>query len=219
MRSWTVADAEGFAAECDRLLAQVEPSATLLQLSLSGIVSLSDRIAILARLDNDLRHRLRHLVVTADDLVGRPSEQDLADLRVEEHSTAAGKLMSMIEPVAATAPLPGARLSACWWNISVGRTRHEPSNRVALSNFRKYRDPFVLDGLTKRLNVIIEPNETGKSTLLEAMRAAFIRHRTANRLARSYARCGEAVAPQIEIGFEAKGEAGSQQALPEKCFG
>jgi hypothetical protein len=84
MRSWTVADAEGFAAECDRLLAQVEPSATLLQLSLSGIVSLSDRIAILARLDNDLRHRLRHLVVTADDLVGRPSEQDLADLRVEE---------------------------------------------------------------------------------------------------------------------------------------
>ncbi len=51
------------------VLAQVEPSATLLQLSLSGIVSLSDRIAILARLDNDLRHRLRHLTVTADDLV------------------------------------------------------------------------------------------------------------------------------------------------------
>ncbi|CAM3047767.1 MULTISPECIES: AAA family ATPase [Bacteria] len=80
--------------------------------------------------------------------------------------------------------------------------------RVALSNFRKYRDPFVLDGLTNGLNVIIEPNETGKSTLLEAMRAAFfIRHNTANRLARSYAPYGEAVAPQIEIGFEAKGEA------------
>ena len=80
--------------------------------------------------------------------------------------------------------------------------------RIALSNFRKYRDPFVLDGLTDGLNVIIEPNETGKSTLLEAMRAAFfIRHNTANRLARSYAPYGEAVAPQIEIGFEAKGEA------------
>jgi len=79
--------------------------------------------------------------------------------------------------------------------------------RIALSNFRKYRDPFVLDGLTDGLNVIIEPNETGKSTLLEAMRAAFfIRHNTANRLARSYAPYGEAVAPQIEIGFEAKGE-------------
>ncbi|MBY9064954.1 AAA family ATPase [Sphingomonas yunnanensis] len=79
--------------------------------------------------------------------------------------------------------------------------------RIALSIFRKYRDPFVLDGLTDGLNVIIEPNETGKSTLLEAMRAAFfIRHNTANRLARSYAPYGEAVAPQIDIGFEAKGE-------------
>lgn len=79
--------------------------------------------------------------------------------------------------------------------------------RIALANFRKFRDPFVLDGLTDGLNVIIEPNETGKSTLLEAMRAAFfIRHNTANRLARSYAPHGEAVAPQIEIGFEARGE-------------
>lgn len=79
--------------------------------------------------------------------------------------------------------------------------------RVALTNFRKFRDPFVLDGLTDGLNVIIEPNETGKSTLLEAMRAAFfIRHNTANRLARSYAPHGEAVAPQIEIDFEARGE-------------
>ena len=79
--------------------------------------------------------------------------------------------------------------------------------RIALTNFRKFRDPFVIDGLTDGLNIIIEPNEAGKSTLLEAMRAAFfIRHNTANRLARSYAPHGEAVAPQIEIGFEARGE-------------
>jgi len=78
--------------------------------------------------------------------------------------------------------------------------------RIALTNFRKFREPFVLDGLSDGLNVIIEPNETGKSTLLEAMRAAFfIRHNTANRLARSYAPHGEAVAPQIEVGFEAGG--------------
>ena len=79
--------------------------------------------------------------------------------------------------------------------------------RIALTNFRKFREPFVIDGLTDGLNVIIEPNEAGKSTLLEAMRAAFfIRHNTANRLARSYAPHGEAVAPQIEVGFEARGE-------------
>lgn len=98
IRDWTVPDAVGFAADCERLMERVEPSATLVQLSLAGIVSLSDRIAILSRLDNDLRHRLRHLAVTADDLVGRPNAQDLADLQVEGMiGTAAAKLMGIIE--------------------------------------------------------------------------------------------------------------------------
>jgi predicted ATP-dependent endonuclease of OLD family len=44
--------------------------------------------------------------------------------------------------------------------------------RIALTNFRKFRDPFVLDGLTDGLNVVIEPNETGKSTLLDRPRSA-----------------------------------------------
>jgi hypothetical protein len=44
------------------------------------------------------RHSLRHLTVAADDLVGRPSEQDLADLQVEGMiGTCAAKLMSMID--------------------------------------------------------------------------------------------------------------------------
>lgn len=98
MRDWTIADAASFDAECDRLLGQVEPSATLLQLSLPGIVTLSDRIRILARLDHDLRHRLRHLTVRTDDLVGRPSEQDLAELQVEGMiGTAAAKLIAIID--------------------------------------------------------------------------------------------------------------------------
>ena len=46
--------------------------------------------------------------------------------------------------------------------------------RVALTNFRKFRDPFVIDGLTDGFNVIIEPNETGKSTLLEADRKSVV---------------------------------------------
>ena len=97
-RDWAIPDIDGFAAECDRLLAGVEPAATLLQLSLAGIVSLTDRIAILARLENDLKHRLRHLGVRSDDLVGRPSEQDLADLKVEGMlGTAAAKLIGLID--------------------------------------------------------------------------------------------------------------------------
>jgi predicted ATP-dependent endonuclease of OLD family len=79
--------------------------------------------------------------------------------------------------------------------------------RLAISNFRKFRDPFAIEGLSDGLNIIIEPNETGKSTVLEALRAAFfVRHSTKNQLASSYAPYGENVAPEIEVGFDIAGE-------------
>ncbi|UAJ12617.1 AAA family ATPase [Glacieibacterium megasporae] len=78
--------------------------------------------------------------------------------------------------------------------------------RIAVNGFRKFREPMAVDGLTDGLNIVIEPNETGKSTLLEALRAAFfVRHSTKNQLAQSFAPHGEAVAPEIEIRFEADG--------------
>jgi hypothetical protein len=74
--------------------------------------------------------------------------------------------------------------------------------RIAIENFRKFRDPFTIDNLTDGLNIIIEPNETGKSTLMEALRAAFfVRHNTQNQLAKSYAPRGDSVAPRVEIDF------------------
>jgi hypothetical protein len=97
-RDWTVNDKAAFDAECDGLLANVDAPNTLLQLSLAGITSLGDRIAMLARLENDLGHRLRHLAVCADDLVGRPREEDLAALAVEGMlGTAATKLNAKID--------------------------------------------------------------------------------------------------------------------------
>lgn len=98
MREWTINDQAAFDAECDQLLAGVDAPNTLLQLTLAGVSSLGDRIAMLGRLENDLRHRLRHLAVRADDLVGRPREEDLAALAVEGMlGTAAAKLNAKIE--------------------------------------------------------------------------------------------------------------------------
>lgn len=78
--------------------------------------------------------------------------------------------------------------------------------RITLDGFRKFRTPTVIDGLADGLNIIIEDNEVGKSTLLEALRAAFfVRHNTKNQLAQSYAPHGEAVGPKIEVSFEAGG--------------
>lgn len=74
--------------------------------------------------------------------------------------------------------------------------------RIVIENFRKFRDPFTIDNLTDGLNIIIEPNETGKSTLMEALRAAFfVRHNTQNQLAKSFAPRGDSVAPRVEIDF------------------
>lgn len=97
-RSWTVNDKTGFDAECEQLLGAIDIPATLLELSLAGITSLADRIAMLGRLENDIGHRVRYLDVRPSDLVGRPNEDDLAALAVEGMlGVAAAKLSARIE--------------------------------------------------------------------------------------------------------------------------
>ncbi|AKH44312.1 hypothetical protein FHS61_002952 [Altererythrobacter atlanticus] len=82
-RSWTVSDAAGFRAECDRLLGDCTPSDTLLRLNLAGLVPLADRVSMIGHIEDDLRHLLRHLEIRDGDLVARPSEDDLAALDAE----------------------------------------------------------------------------------------------------------------------------------------
>lgn len=78
--------------------------------------------------------------------------------------------------------------------------------RITINGFRKFREPIQIEGLTDGLNIVIEPNETGKSTLLEALRAAFfVRHGTKNQRVQSFAPHGEAVGPEIQVAFEANG--------------
>ena len=75
-----------------------------------------------------------------------------------------------------------------------------------LNNFRKFRSPVRLDGFTDGLNIVVEPNETGKSTLLDAMRAAlFERHTSKNELTKSYCPWGDEVAPSVSMRFDLDG--------------
>ena len=77
---------------------------------------------------------------------------------------------------------------------------------LELNNFRRFRAPLRLDGFTDGLNIVVEPNETGKSTLLEALRAAlFIRHSARTELTRSYCPFGDDVAPRVAVEFEITG--------------
>lgn len=78
--------------------------------------------------------------------------------------------------------------------------------RIALENFRKFRAPHEIAGLTQGLNIVIEPNETGKSTLLEAVRAAlFLKHGSTTKLIRSFQPIGDNVGPQVALDFEVSG--------------
>jgi len=79
-----------------------------------------------------------------------------------------------------------------------------------IANFRKFRDPLRIEGFTDGLNIVVEPNETGKSTLLEALRAAFfIRHSAKTELVRSYVPIGDDVAPRVAVEFALNGKAWS----------
>jgi energy-coupling factor transporter ATP-binding protein EcfA2 len=74
---------------------------------------------------------------------------------------------------------------------------------LAIENFRRFREPMRLDGLTDGLNLICEPNESGKSTVLEAMRAAlFERHGAGSGFIKSLRPWGDETAPTVELTFD-----------------
>jgi hypothetical protein len=78
---------------------------------------------------------------------------------------------------------------------------------LTIENFRKFRQPVALSGFCDGLNLVCESNERGKSTMLEALRAAlFERHGSKTDRVRSFRPFGDEVAPSIGLVFEVGGE-------------
>ncbi|MFP4129865.1 MAG: AAA family ATPase, partial [Halorhodospira sp.] len=78
--------------------------------------------------------------------------------------------------------------------------------RIRVTNFRGLTGPVELAGLPAGLAVIGGANEAGKSTLLEAVRAAlFDKHGLSGESARAMQPLGAAVAPEVELDFTASG--------------
>lgn len=77
--------------------------------------------------------------------------------------------------------------------------------RVRVESFRRFRQPLEIRDLAPGLNVFAAPNETGKSTVAEAIRAAFLeRHRSSSV---AYLRPWDqpSATPQVEVDFEWQG--------------
>ncbi|KQN24694.1 hypothetical protein ASE88_16820 [Sphingomonas sp. Leaf38] len=90
-----------------------------------GIISETDRVAILGRIEHNLRRRLRHLDLRADELVARPSDDDLASLAGEG--------------------MPGAEAAKLYANVRAGegvRRWLRPGPSDALSAAARLRTPF-----------------------------------------------------------------------------
>lgn len=78
---------------------------------------------------------------------------------------------------------------------------------LKIENFRKFRQPVRIAGFGDGLNLVCEPNEVGKSTVLEAMRAAlFERHSAKSQKIKSFRPHGDEVGPTIDLIFETGGK-------------
>ncbi len=75
---------------------------------------------------------------------------------------------------------------------------------IAVSRFRQFRAAVEVRDLTPGLNVIAGDNEEGKSTLLQAVRAALFDKYTSS-VADAYRPYGESVSPRVGLVFEIDG--------------
>ena len=74
-------------------------------------------------------------------------------------------------------------------------------SRIALEEFRKFRQPMVLDGLQDGLNLFVGANEAGKSTVASAIRAAFLERYSTSKVADLAPRGESGARPTVELAF------------------
>lgn len=74
---------------------------------------------------------------------------------------------------------------------------------LEVSDFRKFDRPVRLEGLTDGINVLAEPNEFGKSTLLAAIKTVlFEKHRARGKVGERMQHHRNATSPVLSLGFE-----------------
>ena len=77
---------------------------------------------------------------------------------------------------------------------------------LTIDQFKKFTFPIKLHGFEDGLNVISGPNEMGKSTILEAIKAVlFERHKSKNTIIKSFQHVTNDTAPVISLVFEIDG--------------
>ena len=77
---------------------------------------------------------------------------------------------------------------------------------LSVNQFKKFTSPHVLDGITDELNIVVGPNELGKSTLLDALRAVlFERYGSKAQVIQRLQNDRSQAAPVVELVFDVEG--------------
>ena len=74
--------------------------------------------------------------------------------------------------------------------------------RIAVNQLKQFRQPLVIENLTDGINLFVGPNESGKSTLVRAIRAAFFERYTSNSAEDLRPWGDSSAAPAIEVEFD-----------------
>lgn len=78
--------------------------------------------------------------------------------------------------------------------------------RLRVESFKRFRQPFAIDGFEDGLNLFCAPNEAGKSTVAEAIRAAFFERHRSGSVEHLRPWGDSAATPTVELEFELAGE-------------
>lgn len=79
--------------------------------------------------------------------------------------------------------------------------------RVEATNFRKFVGTVRVDGIGDGLNVLVGPNEMGKSTLMEAINGVvFQKANSQNKEAKSFQHLFDKTVPEVSLGFDLGGK-------------
>lgn len=74
--------------------------------------------------------------------------------------------------------------------------------RLAVNQFKQFRQPLVINNFTDGINLFVGPNESGKSTLVRAIRAAFFERYKSSSVDDLQPWGDSSAAPQVELDFE-----------------
>ncbi|MCR5865357.1 AAA family ATPase [Aquincola sp. J276] len=77
--------------------------------------------------------------------------------------------------------------------------------RLCIRSFKRFREPLLLEGFADGLNLFAAPNECGKSTVAEAIRAAFFERHRSNSVEHLRPWGEPSATPTVEVDFELGG--------------